>query len=61
MVRIFCVGGQGSFTVVVTSMAPEWRIALDKALVRAARFLMRQWRRGNDTRRLRQRAIPLDR
>lgn len=48
-------------TVVVTSMAPEWRIALDKALVRAARFLMRQWRRGNDTRRLRQRAIPLDR
>lgn len=46
-------------TLVVASVAPDWRTALDKALSRAARFLMRQWRRGNDTRRLRQRAIPL--
>jgi len=46
-------------TVVVASVAHDWRTALDKALSRAARFLMRQWRRGNDNRRLRQRAIPL--
>ena len=46
-------------TVVVASVARDWRTALDKALSRAARFLMRQWRRGIDNRRLRQRAIPL--
>ncbi len=46
-------------TVVVTSVARDWRTALDRALSRAARFLIRQWRRGNDNRRLRQRAIPL--
>ena len=46
-------------TVVVTSVARDWRTALDKALARAARFLMRRWRRGSDTTRLRQRAIPL--
>ena len=46
-------------TLVVAAVARDWRTALDKALSRAARFLMRQWRRGNDTRRLRQRAIPL--
>ncbi|MEO8311628.1 MAG: HPF/RaiA family ribosome-associated protein [Caldimonas sp.] len=45
-------------SVVVTSVARDWRTALDNALARAARFLMRQWRRGNDNRR-RQRAIPL--
>lgn len=45
--------------LVVACVARDWRTALDKALSRAARFLMRQWRRGSDTRRLRQRAIPL--
>ncbi len=48
-------------TVVVASVAHDWRTALDKALSRALRLLMRQWRRGNDTWRLRQRAIPLSR
>jgi len=46
-------------TVVVASVAHDWRIALDNALSRALRFLVRQWRRGNDKRSLRQRAIPL--
>ena len=46
-------------TVVVASVARDWRTALDKALSRAARFLTRQWRRSSDHRRLRQRAIPL--
>ena len=31
--------------------------ALDQALARAARFLMRLWRRGSDPRRMRQRFI----
>ena len=34
-----------------------WRTALDNALARAGRFLMRQWRRSNDSRRMRQRVI----
>ena len=42
-----------------TNLAIDWRTALDKVLLQAARFLMRQWRRGVDNRRLRQRAIPL--
>jgi hypothetical protein len=46
-------------TVVVTSVAHDWRTALDNALVRAVRFLLRQWRRGNDKRALRQRAVLL--
>lgn len=46
-------GGAGP--VVVTSMAKDWRTALDNALARAARLLMRLWRRGTDTRHLRQR------
>ena len=46
-------------TVVVASVARDWRTALDKALSRAARFLMREWRRGIDNRRLRKHAIPL--
>ncbi len=45
-------------TVVVASVARDWRTALDKALARAARFLLRQWRRSHDNRRLRQRAVP---
>jgi ribosome-associated translation inhibitor RaiA len=47
----------GAGTVVVASVASDWRTALDKALARAARFLVRQWRRGSDFRRLRQRLI----
>jgi hypothetical protein len=43
--------------VFVASVANDWRTALDNALARAARFLMRLWRRGSDSRRLRQRFI----
>ncbi len=46
-------------TVVVTSVAADWRTALDQALSRAARFLMRQWRRGSDTKRMRNRGLSL--
>lgn len=49
----------GAKAVVVTSVAADWRCALDDALARAARFLLRQARRGQDFRRLRQRARPL--
>ncbi len=38
-------------SVVVVSVAKDWRTALDNALARAARFLMRLWRRGGDSRR----------
>jgi ribosome-associated translation inhibitor RaiA len=34
-------------TVVVTSMAHDWRSAIESALSRAARTLVRSWRRGN--------------
>jgi len=47
-------------TVVVSSVASDWRTALDKALARAARFVLRMVQRGGDARRLRQRAIALD-
>ncbi|HSI50264.1 MAG TPA: HPF/RaiA family ribosome-associated protein [Ideonella sp.] len=47
-------------TVVVASVAHDWRTALDNALSRALRFLVRQWRRGNDKRALRPRAITLN-
>lgn len=45
-------------TVLVASVARDWRTALDNALSRALRFLMRQWRRGNERRRLRMRSVP---
>jgi len=51
----------GSGTVVVTSVSREWRTALDNALARAARALMRLWRRDIDSRRLRHRLIGLER
>lgn len=35
--------------VVVTSTATEWRTALDQALARAARALLRQWRRSQSS------------
>ena len=50
----------GGGSVVVTSIAGDWRTALDQALTRAARYVMRQWRRGHDTRRLRQRLAGLE-
>ncbi len=51
----------GSGSVVVTSVAREWRTALDNALARAARALMRMWRRDADSRRLRRRLVSLER
>lgn len=47
----------GAGSVVVASVASDWRTALDNALARAARFLMRLWRRSSDSRRIRQRLI----
>ena len=38
-------------TVVITSLARDWRSALDSALIRAARALMRLWRRGRQRQR----------
>lgn len=46
-------------TVVVASLARDWHTALDKALARAARFLVRQRQRGNAPQRLRHRGLPL--
>ena len=51
----------GAVSVVVASVASHWRTALDNALARAARFLMRLWRRGSDSRRMRQRLISHER
>ncbi len=45
----------GAGTVVVASVATDWRTALDNALARAARFVMRQRHRSGDHRRMRQR------
>ncbi len=50
----------GSGTVVVTAVANNWRAALDDALARAARFLMRLRQRTHDPRRQRQRAISIE-
>ena len=47
----------GAGSVVVASMASDWRTALDKALARAARFLMRQRQRGHESRRMHQRFV----
>lgn len=47
----------GAGSVVVASVASDWRSALDIALARATRFLMRLWRRGSDSRRMRRRLI----
>jgi ribosome-associated translation inhibitor RaiA len=51
----------GAGSVVVASVASDWRTALDDALARAARLLMRLLRRGSDSRRFRQRFVPLER
>lgn len=47
----------GAGSVVVASVASDWRTALDNALARATRFLLRLWKRGHDARRLRHRFI----
>jgi len=52
---------EGAGSVVVASVANDWRTALDNALARAARFLMRLWRSGSDSRRMRQRFISHER
>jgi ribosome-associated translation inhibitor RaiA len=52
---------EGAGSVVVASVANDWRKALDNALARAARFLMRSWRRSSDSRRLRQRFLDHER
>ena len=50
----------GAGPVVVTSVAKDWRTALDQALARAARYLVRLWRRSSDNRRMRQRLHSLE-
>lgn len=47
--------------LVIRSTASDWRSALDSALERASRLLLRMWRRGNDPARRRgsrQRGLP---
>jgi len=51
----------GMERVVITSVARDWRSALDHALSRAARALLRQWRRGQALPRGLRRALPLER
>jgi len=51
----------GAGSVVVSAVANEWRTALDGALARAVRSLMRLWRRDADSRRLRRRLVSLER
>ena len=47
----------GAGTVVVAAVASDWRTALDNALARVARFMMRLWRRSSESRRVGQRFI----
>jgi hypothetical protein len=51
----------GAGSVVVAAVAGDWRTALDNALARAARLLMRLWQRGRDSRRMRHRLVGLER
>jgi ribosome-associated translation inhibitor RaiA len=48
-------------TLVITSVARDWRAALDLALMRASRMLVRLWRRGRDAQRARPRTLSFDR
>ena len=52
-------GGAGP--VVITAVARDWRSALDSALGRAARMVMRLWRKGKDTQRSKVRALRYER
>jgi hypothetical protein len=51
----------GRGTVVVTSMARDWRTSLDGALSRASRLLLRLFRRSHGPRGRARRAIALER
>jgi hypothetical protein len=51
----------GGGTVVITSLARDWRDALDSALERANRVLLRLWRRGRTQRMQGRRAVAFDR
>jgi ribosome-associated translation inhibitor RaiA len=51
----------GHGTVVVTAMARDWRTALDSALSRAARMLLRACRRGRGGYEPARRAVALER
>lgn len=51
------LSADGVGPLVVTSVARDWRTALDRALARAARHLLRLWHRATNTRRLRQRLL----
>ena len=51
----------GGETVEITSMARDWRDALDSALARANRVLLRLWRRGLTQRTQGHRAVAFDR
>lgn len=50
----------GAASVVVTSVSTDWRTALDNALARASRCLVRAWRRDTQIRRMRQRLAAQD-
>ncbi|HQR11520.1 MAG TPA: HPF/RaiA family ribosome-associated protein [Casimicrobiaceae bacterium] len=45
--------------VLVTALARDWRTALENALMRAARVLVRQWRRSHEQDRARLRTLSL--
>ena len=47
----------GAGSVVAVAVARDWRTALDQALTRAARALMRLWRRSHETRHPRRRHV----
>ena len=51
---------QGSGSVVITSIARDWRKAIDEALARAAHALVRVWRRSQARGRGTPRAIGFD-
>ena len=48
-------------TVVITAVARDWRSALDAALARAARVLVRAWRSGRDHGRMPRPALGFER
>lgn len=51
---------QGAGSVVITSLARDWRKAIDDALTRASRTLVRVWRRSQSRARATPRAIGFD-
>jgi hypothetical protein len=50
----------GAGPVVVSSVAKDWRTALDGALARAVRLVLRVWRRATVARRPRQHGFELE-